>query len=193
MAVNYLAHALLSQRDPGALIGNLAGDHVKGPLDLHSLHPRVAAGVLRHRRVDVITDSHPVYRSAITNFPAGERRFASIALDIAFDRYLVRHWHRVCSDPIRVFRQRVYRVIREYPGLLPPAFAIVAPRWADADWLSAYDTLDGVRAVLEHIALKRLQSLPAGALIETLTREESTLEAAFLRVFTDVRSQLGSG
>ncbi|MHA7816968.1 MAG: acyl carrier protein phosphodiesterase [Pseudohaliea sp.] len=186
--MNYLAHALLAQPDAGALIGNLAGDHVKGPLAGQALHPRVAAGVRRHRRVDALTDAHPAYRSALRVFPAGERRYAGVALDIAFDYYLARHWSRYAEEPLEAFRQRVYRVLRTHDRWLPPAFAPLGRAWADAEWLRAYETRSGMEAVLARLARRRRRELPVAALIVTLAREDAALEAAFQVVFPAVRA-----
>jgi len=186
--VNYLAHALLAQPDPGALIGNVAGDHVKGPLAGQALHPRVAAGVRRHRRVDALTDTHDAYGEALVVFPAGERRFAGVALDIAFDYFLCRHWSRFAAEPLEPFRQAVYRVIRDYRPWLPAGFASLGPAWADAQWLRTYETLEGVAAVLERLAERRRRPLPVAALVDTVAREEARLEACFLAVFADVQA-----
>ena len=188
--MNYLAHALLAQPDPGALIGNLAGDHVKGPLAGQALHPRVAAGVRRHRRVDALTDAHAAYGEALGVFPAGERRFAGVALDIAFDYFLCRHWSRFAVQPLEPFRQSVYRVIHDYRPWLPSGFAQLGPAWADAQWLRAYETLDGVAAVLARLAERRRRPLPVTALMGTVTTEEALLEACFLSVFADVRATI---
>lgn len=190
--MNYLAHALLAQPDPGALIGNLAGDHVKGPLEGQDLHPRVAAGVRRHRRVDALTDAHAAYGEALAVFPAGERRFAGVALDIAFDYFLCRHWSRFAGEPLEPFRQAVYRVIRDYRPWLPADFARLGPAWADAQWLRAYETLEGVNAVLTRLAERRRRPLPVAALMATLSREEARLEATFLAVFADVRAAVAA-
>jgi acyl carrier protein phosphodiesterase len=191
--VNYLAHALLAQPDPGALIGNLAGDHVKGPLEGQALHPRVAAGVRRHRRVDALTDAHDAYGEALAVFPPGERRFAGVALDIAFDYFLCRHWDRFAARPLEPFRQAVYGVIRDYDPWLPPGFAKLGPAWADAQWLSAYETLGGVAAVLERLAERRRRPLPVAELVATLGREERVMEGCFLSVFGDVQRALQAG
>jgi len=191
--MNYLAHALLAQPDPGALLGNLAGDHVKGRLETQDLHPRVAAGVRRHRQVDVLTDAHPAYGAALALFPTGERRFAGVVLDIAFDYFLGRHWQRFAALPLEPFRQEVYRVIRVYRRWLPPGFATLGPAWADAEWLRAYETLDGVAAVLERLAERRRRPLPVRALVDTVARQEATLEASFLEVFAEVQAAVAAG
>lgn len=54
--MNYLAHALLAEPYSLSIIGNIAGDLVKGPLHQHRLHPRVAQGVRRHRSVDAVVE-----------------------------------------------------------------------------------------------------------------------------------------
>lgn len=188
--VNYLAHALLSQPDDAALLGNLAGDHVKGPLGGQPLHPRVAAGVRRHRRVDALTDAQPAYRRALARFPAGQRRFAGVALDIVFDHFLCGHWARFSAVPLAAFRGEVYRVIHAHPHWLPPGFAAFAPAWAEARWLEACETLDGVDAVLARLAARRRRPLPRRPLMATLREEQGVLEAAFLDVFPAVRAAL---
>ena len=191
--MNYLAHALLAQPDPGALIGNLAGDHVKGPLETQDLHPRVAAGIRRHRRVDALTDAHPAYREARAIFPAGERRFAGIAVDVVFDYFLVRHWDHFALRPLEPFRQHVYRTIHVYRQWLPRGFATLAPVWATAEWLRAYETLEGVAAVLVRLAERRQRPLPVQALVATVKRAEELLDERFLTVFGDVQSALAAG
>jgi acyl carrier protein phosphodiesterase len=188
--VNDLAHALLSQPDPSALIGNVTGDYVKGPLHAQALHPRVLAGVRRHRRVDALTDAHPAYRRALARFPTGERRFAGIALDLAFDYFLISNWSNFTAVPFRAFRQRVYRSLGAYPERLPPRFAGMARRWVDADWLCACASLDGVSAVLMRLAVRRGRPMPVAALMGTLYCEQEELEADFLQVFSDVAASL---
>ncbi len=93
--MNYLAHALLAEPHRYSIIGNIAGDLVKGRLDDHPLHPRVADGVRRHRRVDALTDAHPAYRSSVAAFSPKYRRVAPIVLDVLFDHFLFTAWGRV--------------------------------------------------------------------------------------------------
>jgi len=56
--VNYLAHLFLAGESPESLIGNLAGDFVKGPLG-DRFTPGIRDGIRQHRRIDAFTDTHP--------------------------------------------------------------------------------------------------------------------------------------
>jgi acyl carrier protein phosphodiesterase len=78
--MNYLAHLFLAGDDAESLIGNLAGDFVKGALH-DRFTPAIRQGIVKHRRIDAFTDSHP-----------------SVA---AFRRVLIPehgHWSRVIAD-----------------------------------------------------------------------------------------------
>jgi acyl carrier protein phosphodiesterase len=188
--VNYLAHALLSEPHAYSLLGNIAGDLIKGRLDDHVLHPRVADGVRRHRRVDALTDAHPRYRDLRRLFPATQRRVAPIVLDVLFDHYLTRDWRRFSAWDRGAFIEGVYRVLSQRGLPRPPALARVAPRWVAADWLRAYESLDGVAAVLDRLARRTSRPLPLRAALEVAAAREDELAEGFCEVFLDVRARL---
>lgn len=196
--MNYLAHALLAEPYAHSILGNLAGDLVKGPLQVHRLHPRVRDGVLRHRRVDVETDRHPSYMALKSVFQNGERRFAGLVLDVLFDYLLTRHWPRFSAWSRDEFIAGVYSTLRDTRLPTPPALAELAPQWVAADWLRVYETLDGVAAVLTRLSA-RLQrrtgrSVDLIALLEKLMSDEASVEAGFLTVLTDVQATVcGNG
>ncbi|MFT4873030.1 ACP phosphodiesterase [Congregibacter sp.] len=185
--MNYLAHALLAEPYAHSLIGNIAGDLVKGPLSRHALHPRVADGVRRHRRVDTLTDRHSAYLALKTLFPSGYRRYAGLVLDVLFDHYLVQHWHRYSNWSRDAFLDDTYAVLRNNPQLLPEGLAVVASRWVDADWLRVYETREGVAAVLERLSQRLSRPVDLVALLQVADEHADEFEAGFLEVFTDVQ------
>jgi acyl carrier protein phosphodiesterase len=188
--VNYLAHALLAEPHAFSIAGNIAGDLVKGRVAEHDLHPRVADGLRRHRRVDALTDSHPRYRALRALFPATQRRLVPIVLDVLFDYFLTQHWTAFTDWPRDGFIDDVYRVLRS-PGVpLPKELAAVAPRWVAADWLRVYESRDGVAAVIDRLARRASRPLPLAQVLEIAWHREDELRAGFFEVFHDVRSQL---
>jgi acyl carrier protein phosphodiesterase len=188
--VNYLAHALLSQSDEPALIGNIAGDHVKGRLEGRALHPGVLRGLRRHRAVDALSDRHPATEAPRALFPQGQRRFAGILLDVLFDHLLTRHWSRFSREPLAQFQARVYRVIEARASLLPDGFQRIGPGWARARWLTAYESIDGVAAVIDRMAARRDSARALQHLLDRALTQEAVIEEAFLRLFPDlIRAQ----
>ena len=188
--MNYLAHALLSEPHAYSLLGNIAGDLIKGPLDDHALHPRVADGVRRHRRVDALTDAHPRHIELRRLFPPAQRRVAPIVLDVLFDHYLTRDWSRFSAWERGAFIEGVYCVLSQGVLPRPPALARVAERWVAADWLRVYETLDGVAAVLDRLAARASRPLPLRAALDVVADREEELVAGFYEVFVDGRARL---
>jgi len=185
--VNYLAHALLAEPYAHSLIGNIAGDLVKGPLAKHALHARVADGVRRHRRVDSLTDTHRDYRALKLKFSKDERRYAGLVLDVIFDHFLVLHWQRFSRWDRGDFIEDVYRVLRVNPRLLPAGLNAVYLRWTDADWLRVYETREGIEAVLGRLAQRLSRPVDLVALLRVVDENHSEFEQAFIRIFTDVQ------
>jgi len=190
--MNYLAHALLAEPYAHSLIGNIAGDLVKGPLSKHNLHPRVADGVRRHRRVDSLTDDHPDYRALKARFPSGYRRYAGLVLDVLFDYYLLRHWQRYSAWSRDAFFDGTYRVLRDNSGLLPEGLAAVSSRWVDADWLRVYETRGGIAAVLERLSRRLSRPVNLVALLQLTEENDAAFEQGFLNVFSDVQRVVSS-
>ncbi len=189
-SVNYLAHALLAEPHAYSVIGNVAGDLVKGRLEDHTLHPRVADGVRRHRRVDMLTDTHPRYRELVASFGGEQRRVAPIVLDVLFDHYLYRRWNRFSMLDRDAFIDGVYGVLSTPGAPLPRALAERAPAWVEANWLRAYRSMAGVEAVLARLAARARRELPILETLKVAQGRDTELEAGFLEVFADVQSRV---
>jgi acyl carrier protein phosphodiesterase len=160
---------------------------VKGPLATQALHPRVVQGVRRHRRVDVLTDRHAVYRSLREYFPGTSRRYAGIFLDVLFDYYLTCYWSHFCRIPRDEFIEGVYRTLSDYRDILPADFAPRASAWVAADWLRVYETLEGVEAVLQRVSLRARGELPVRQAMAVIRGSDSALQEGFLLVFAAVQ------
>jgi acyl carrier protein phosphodiesterase len=186
--INYLAHALLAEPNAYSVIGNVAGDLVKGRIEDHALHPRVADGVRRHRRVDALTDAHPAYRELVARFPPRYRRVAPIVLDVLFDHYLSKLWTQVTPLDRDEFIDGVYAVLSRPGAPLPDALAGRAPAWVAGDWLRVYDRREGVAAVLGRLAARARRPLPLLDALEASADLDAELRAGFLLVFNDVRA-----
>lgn len=184
--MNHLAHAFLSGATAQHLVGNVAGDFLKGPLDALELVPGIRQGVQQHRRIDAFVDGHPLLAELRSGFPPAQRRYAGIVLDVAFDHYLIRHWSSFAAGERRAFIDHVYTTLADHQRLLPEPLAAHLPRLISHDWLDRCATMAGVEAILTSIGrrLRRENPLPlAGAII---VHKDAELEAAFLAFFPEL-------
>jgi len=122
--VNYLAHLFLAGNTAESLIGNLAGDFVKGPLGDH-FTPAIAEGIRNHRRVDAFTDSHPAVAAFRRVLVPEHGHYARVIADVFFDHFLVRNWNQYSEESLTDFLARVFATIDPHLDLLPGRLAAV--------------------------------------------------------------------
>lgn len=149
--VNHLAHIFLAGDSDDSLLGNLAGDFVKGPLR-GQFPPGVERGIAEHRRIDAYTDSHP-QAGAIRRIVAAEQgHYARVIADIFLDHFLATEWRTYSAETLDRFLQRVFARLDPYQRSMPGRLRTIYPRLRDGRWLQSYATIDGVWTALFHIS-----------------------------------------
>jgi acyl carrier protein phosphodiesterase len=185
--VNYLAHLLLAEQTAESLIGNLAGDFVKGRIG-DDVPPGIATGIRHHRRVDAFTDSHPSVAAFRRVLIPEHGHYARVIADVFFDHFLAIDFTRYASESLDVFLHRVYATIDPHIDQLPGRLRVVYPRMRDDGWLESYQSIEGIRLALggiSHRLSRRPELAPAVRfLADPETRSE--LERLFHEFFPDV-------
>lgn len=100
--MNYLAHLWLADHAGADLAGSVLADWLRGPPS-PALPPAMALSIRLHRRIDAVTDRHPVVAAARAHFPPATRRYAGIALDLAWDHLLAQAWPEHHEVPFDAF------------------------------------------------------------------------------------------
>ncbi len=158
--MNYLAHLWLSEQAGLPLAGAILGDMVHGRLD-GRLPFALERSIRLHRRIDVVTDAHPLLVAARSRYPAGARRYAGIVLDIVHDHCLACDWPRYSDEPLADFARRsAEALVAERQGF---AFAgrAAPPVWRFRRLLLSYAGERGIDRAIRRTAswLKRPEGL----------------------------------
>lgn len=103
--MNYLVHLLIADRVGADLAGAVLGDFVRGS-DLSRFPQPIADSIRLHRRLDALTDHHPLRLAAVGRFAAGPRRYAPVILDVLNDHALAIDWARYSSTDFASFCER---------------------------------------------------------------------------------------
>jgi acyl carrier protein phosphodiesterase len=188
--MNYLAHAFLARQSPELLTGGLLGDFVKGAVDEH-YNPAVRSGILLHRAIDRYTDAHAVVAASRALISTPRRRFAGILVDVFYDHFLARHWHRYGDEPLEQFTAQVYATLWPQRSAFPERLQRILPFMRADDWLASYAEIESVEMALKGIA-RRFQRFPravamAGS-IEELSQNYTALEECFLEFFPQLQA-----
>lgn len=191
--MNYLAHLHLGSRSDDFLVGSLLGDFVRG--DPTGRFPgEVEAGIRLHRRIDVLTDSHPAFRRARSAIDPSRRRFGGIIVDLGWDHVLACQWGRWHpGEPLERFVRRVYARLEEASGhaWFPGKLAEVAPRMRREDWLGSYATLEGMRRTFERVSRRSPRLEPIADGIHDLRGQPGVFDETLSAILPDLEAVAG--
>jgi acyl carrier protein phosphodiesterase len=183
--MNYLAHLFLAGDSAESMIGNLAGDFVKGVLH-DRFPPAIAAGIVMHRKIDAFTDSHPQVAAFRRVLIPELRHYSRVVSDVFFDHFLARDWSSYSKESIDEFLSRAYATIDPYADQLPGRLALVYPRLRDEQWLLSYESIDGIHSALFYLS-RRLSRRPRlENAVHYLTDARDELHLRFTAFFPDV-------
>lgn len=161
--MNFLVHLHLSDVAGLPLSGAVLGDVVRGRLE--GRFPRALERSLRlHRRIDVVTDAHPLVAAARERFGPGERRYAGILLDLLHDHCFALDWPRR-DESLAAFARRAAQAVGD-DAAWRLATGKPAPDLARFErLLRSYADPDGVERSIAHVAsrLREPQRLQAAA------------------------------
>lgn len=152
--MNHLAHFFLAERSGEAVTGAFLGDFVKGKIDAGEFPEAMRVEILVHRYVDAFTDADESLLKSKSLFKKTRRRFAGIALDVAFDHFLARSWRVYTSETLREFTSETYAKLAQNIHYFPPQFQTFLPRMIADDWLFTYKDFERVRLALERLAMR---------------------------------------
>ena len=153
--MNYLAHLHLAFRAKSSLLGNMMADYVKGtPSSDYS--SAVVEGIRMHRRIDVLTDTHPLVKEARLLFPAEYRRVAPITLDVFWDHFLSLHWLKFEPQmPLTDFVAHTRKIIEPDLWKTPDKFQELNEYLWSQSWLIRYADTAYIEQTLKGMARRR--------------------------------------
>jgi len=183
--MNYLAHLFLAGPSAESLIGNLAGDFVKGKLS-EDLSPAIRDGIRQHRAIDAFTDTHPEVAAFRRVLIPDHGHYSRIISDVFFDHFLARGWPSYSDETLVAFVERVFATMDPHASELPGRLRFVYPHMRDGEWLLSYRDVEGIHIALTNLS-RRLSRHPH---LETATHHlidsRLELERRFQDFFPDV-------
>ena len=181
--MNFLAHLHLAQLAESSLLGNLLADFVRGN-PAGEYDPEVVAGIMMHRRVDVLTDSLPQVKACRDYFSAEHRRVAPITLDVVWDHFLARHWQQLePSLSLHGFTQQARSQIVPHLPLTPARFQNLN------GYLWRYAELPFIGNVLAGMASRRPRLAALAGSFADVERNYHQLETQFWQFYPQMMQQ----
>lgn len=188
--MNFLAHLFLAADDAESLIGNLAGDFVKGALH-DRFTPAIRAGIMAHRKIDAFTDSHPHVAAFRRVLVPEHGHYARVIADVLLDHFLACSFDEYAGEPLESFVARVHAILDAHLDALPDRLREVYPWMRDQQWLLTYRTIPGVELTLARMSRRLTRTVDLAAATHHLTDSRAELEHRFRAFFPDVIAYAG--
>lgn len=188
--MNHLAHLFLAKQTPESLIGNLAGDFVKGTLG-DRFPPAIREGIEQHRRIDAFTDSHPstaAFRRVLT---PEHGHYARVIADMFFDHFLACRFEEFAGEPLEAFLARTFAAIDPHQELLPGRLRSLYPYIRDEQWLQSYREIDAMYGALRNISYRFTRRPQLETATRHLVDSREELERHFEAFFPAVMAFAG--
>lgn len=183
--MNFLAHLYLADDTPESIVGNMLGDFAKGDIEAQ-YPPEICRGIVRHRKIDVFTDHHPVFRRSKQRLGEQYRHLKGIMVDIFYDHFLARNWSAYASLPLEEFSAHVYRVLNSYKFMLPSRLHRVLFFMETQNWLVSYRSIKGIERVMQGMSRRLSRKNLLAESVAELQTHYADLESDFGEFFPEV-------
>ncbi len=184
--MNYLAHLFLAGSSAESLIGNLAGDFVKGPIRDDQYTPAIREGIRQHRAIDTFTDTHPEVAAFRRVLIPDHGHYSRVISDVFLDYFLANNWSRYSDESLEAFLERVFATIDPHESELPGRLRFVYPHMRDGEWLLSYRDVEGIRIALTNLSRRLSRQPHLEDATHHLIDSRAELERRFHAFFPDV-------
>jgi acyl carrier protein phosphodiesterase len=151
--MNHLAHLFLGGTTAESLIGNMAGDFVKGPLG-DRFSPAIREGITNHRRVDAFTDSHPSVAAFRRLLVPEHGHYARVIVDMFLDHFLACRFDEYAGEPLERFLARTFATMDPHVASMPGMLRVMYPRIRDEEWLQSYREVAAIHHALRNMSYR---------------------------------------
>ncbi|HKR66336.1 MAG TPA: ACP phosphodiesterase [Thermoanaerobaculia bacterium] len=182
--MNHLAHLFLASPGAESLIGNFAGDFVKGPLG-DRFTPGIRAGIQQHRAIDAFTDAHPSTAAFRRVLLAEHGHYARVIADMFFDHFLACCFDEFAGEPLDAFLFRTFATLDAHIDALPGRLRDLYPRIRDEGWLQSYRDVEGIRFALLNMSRRFSRRPELASAAQHLVDSRAVLEPHFEVLFHD--------
>ena len=185
--MNYLAHAYLSFRHPGILVGNMISDYVKGNKKF-DYPTAIQQGIQLHRNIDQFTDQHEVTRQVKEIFKASYRLYSGAFADVVYDHFLANDLTEFNDGNLFEFSQWAYKNLGDHELFFPEKFKNMYPYMKQQNWLYNYRLRSGMEKSFGGLVRRAAYLTESDTAFRLFEENYDSLRSYYQSFFPDIKN-----
>ncbi len=184
--MNFIAHLYLSGTDEGLIVGNFIADGVKGK-ETYTFPDAIQKGIILHRKIDDFTDHHLVFRTSKAILVPAYNHYAGVLVDIFYDHFLTKNWHRYSDESLQDFSVRCNAVIEHHWENIPEQIKMFYRYTKQNDRINGYNSIKTIESVLRGMSRRTNFKSNMELASKELVENYEIFESQFLAYFPDLQ------
>lgn len=185
--MNYLAHSFLSYQKTDLIIGNFIADSIQGNR-FEGLTEGIIKGITLHRKIDVFTDSHPIFLTSKRRFSKDFDKYSGVLMDIFYDHYLAKNFSLYSSVSLQEYADGIYGLLKLNYEYLPLHAKRFYGYMTERNILYHYSSLIGIETVLTHLSNRIKNRFELHLAVPILEKDYIEIEKEFFIFFDDLQA-----
>lgn len=185
--MNYLAHIYLSFDDPQIMVGNFIADGLSKP-SIDHFPEDIQKGIRLHRKIDLFTDTHPIFTQSKRRFSQDFDKFSGILMDIYYDYFLAKNFHLFSDTKLYDYANSTYAILKPYYDIFPSHSQLFYGYMTDRNILFEYSKLSSIELVLYHLSQRIKHPCELHKSIPIIKKHEHEMEDEFFLFFKELIS-----
>jgi len=185
--LNYLAHSFLSFQNTDLIIGNFIADSIQGNR-FDGLTEGIIKGIKLHRKIDVFTDSHPIFLTSKHRFSKDFDKYSGVLMDIIYDHYLAKNFEQYSSLSLQNHADGIYDILKNNYDFLPEHAKRFYGYMTERNILFHYSSIEGIQTVLTHLSNRIRNRFELQLAIPILEANYQEIEEEFFIFFKDLQA-----
>lgn len=183
--MNYLAHSFLSYQHTDLIIGNFIADSIQGNR-FEGLTANIIKGITLHRKIDVFTDTHPIFLTSKYRFRKDFDKYSGVLTDIFYDHFLAKNFSLYSSLSLQQHADNIYDLLKNNHNYLPEPAKRFYTYMTERNVLFYYSSLVGIEIVLTHLSDRIRNRYELQLALPILQNNYEEIEQEFFIFFDDL-------
>ncbi|HRD37460.1 MAG TPA: acyl carrier protein phosphodiesterase, partial [Bacteroidia bacterium] len=139
-----------------------------------------------HRKIDMFTDSHPLFIKSKRHFYDGFERYSGVLMDIYFDYLLAKNFHRFSDVTLPDYTQNLYTTLNNNRIHLPDSSQRFLDYVLQNNTFFEYSKIEGIELVLKHLSYRINHGVFLNESLPLFIENESKIEPDFFEFMNDL-------